>query len=197
MHQYSCYAFTQSNVDIFETIYRELYQLVDLAKGDWIPQVHDELLRERMKRKMGQLRTKMQKTGEIVTRADGYGGFQKADNYTGEQAGAAEGDENDITELPTDHNAYTQSAQAGYDQTGGQNDYSQQMQGGAPEPQMQEQQLQYDPVPDHAQMQMHNIQQYANHMAMSNQGPPQYPGMHMDQMAPYNMNGMNGAQMGM
>ena len=84
MHRYACYAYSQNNEATFDAMYRELYDLVDHSKGDWDPNIHDEMLRERMKRKMGQLRTKMQKTGEIVGRGDGYGGFQKAENYTGE-----------------------------------------------------------------------------------------------------------------
>ena len=54
MHQYGCYAFSPNAVDTFEAMYRDLYQLVDLSKGDWVSQLHDEMLRERMKRKMGQ-----------------------------------------------------------------------------------------------------------------------------------------------
>ena len=100
MHQYGCYAYTQQNEPTFEAMYRELYLLVDLVKGDWDPNIHDEMLRERMKRKMAQLRTKMQKTGEIIGRADGYGGFQKAENYTGEQAGAVVGDESEMVHDP-------------------------------------------------------------------------------------------------
>ncbi|KAF7192647.1 hypothetical protein HII31_06006 [Pseudocercospora fuligena] len=168
MHQYGYYAFSQNQVDTFETMYRDLYQLVDLVKGDWVPQIHDEMLRERMKRKMGQLRTKMQKTGEIVTRTDGYGGFQKADDYTGAIAGADEGDESEmVSEM--------------------------QVQPGAPpEPQVQDQ-IQYDPMQDHTQMQAHHQMPYA--MMQQHQGPAQYPGM-MDhtQMLPYGqMNGMNAA----
>jgi hypothetical protein len=91
MHRYACYTFGQNSQESFEVMYQELYQLVDLTKGDWVPGLHDEMLRERMKRKMGQLRAKMQKTGEIVPRNDGYGGFQKSEDYTGEQAGAMVG----------------------------------------------------------------------------------------------------------
>ncbi|KAF2717400.1 hypothetical protein K431DRAFT_255467 [Polychaeton citri CBS 116435] len=98
MHRYACYAFSQQNVDTFEAMYRELYQLVDLSKGDWNMQVHDEMLRERMKRKMGQLRTKMIKTGEIIGRTDGYGGYQKAEDYTGEEAGTALADETELAQ---------------------------------------------------------------------------------------------------
>lgn len=126
MHQYGCYTFSQNQLDTFEAMYRELYQLVDLTKGDWLPHIHDEMLRERMKRKMGQLRTKMQKTGEIIGRTDGYGGFQKAEDYTGEQAGATVGDESEmVAEMQADPGA----------------------------PPMPDQTIHYDPVPDHQQMQ--------------------------------------------
>jgi hypothetical protein len=190
MHQYGCYAFSQPQVETFEAMYQELYQLVDLAKGDWVPQIHDEMLRERMKRKMGQLRTKMQKTGEIIARTDGYGGFQKADNYTGEQAGAAEGDEsemmNDLPDPggayppPSDHNAYQPPpVPAGYEQQAG----------GAPDTQMHDP-IPYDAVPDPGAMQAHTMP-YTHLMGSQT---PQYPGMHLDhnQMLPYGqMNGMN------
>ena len=96
MHQYGCYAYGPSSDQTFDAMYRDLYQLVDLSKGDWVPQIHDEMLRERMKRKMGQLRTKMAKTGEIIGRNDAFGGWQKAEDYTGEAAGAAIGDESEI-----------------------------------------------------------------------------------------------------
>ncbi|KAI5366592.1 Putative Homeobox-like domain superfamily protein [Septoria linicola] len=201
MHQYGCYAFAQNQVDIFETMYRELYTLVDHSKNDWVPEVHDELLRERMKRKMGQLRTKMQKTGEIISRTDGYGGFTKSDSYTGEQAGAAEGDESEFVGDATD---FGQQAQADPNNMGGyhpdqsntfghqqpvQQSYDPQQvqqQGGAvPEPQMQDP-IQYEPVQDHGMQHM----SYTHNM-MGNQGPPQYPGMHMEgMMQPYgNING--------
>jgi hypothetical protein len=156
MHQYGCYAYSQQNEDTFERMYRELYQLVDLSKGDWDPNVHDELLRERMKRKMSQLRTKMQKTGEIVGRADGYGGFQKAENYTGEEAGAAVGDESEIVHDP--------ALQADF-----------QAQAGAPN-MAHEEHLQYDPVPPDQQMQ-HGMQYPAP--MMEYQPPGQYPQPHM------------------
>ncbi|KAI6835237.1 hypothetical protein KC367_g4757 [Hortaea werneckii] len=96
MHQYGCYVYSPQSEQTFNDMYTDLYQLVDLSKGDWVPQIHDEMLRERMKRKMGQLRAKMQKTGEIVGRNDAFGGWQKAENYTGEAAGAALGDESEI-----------------------------------------------------------------------------------------------------
>lgn len=166
MHQYGCYAFSQNQVDTFEAMYRDLYQLVDLSNNDWIPQLHDEMLRERMKRKMGQLRTKMQKTGEIISRTDGYGGFQKADNYTGEQAGAAIGDESEIvSEMQTQP-------------------------GAAP---MQEDLIHYEPVPDHQQMQAPNMP-YAH--AMMAQGPPQYPMMDHNLPYGQMSNQMNGQMNG-
>ncbi|KAF2217498.1 hypothetical protein CERZMDRAFT_89539 [Cercospora zeae-maydis SCOH1-5] len=150
---------------------------------------------------MGQLRTKMQKTGEIISRADGYGGFTKSDSYTGEQAGAAEGDESEFLGDTTDFGQQAQSDQKyvdGYqapDQNNGFGAHQQtvqqnfdpqqvQQQGGAvPEAQMQDQ-IQYEPVQDHG---MQHIP-YTHNM-MGNQGP-QYPGMHMEGMMPYgNING--------
>ena len=168
MHQYGCYAYSQNNEATFDAMYRDLYQLVDLTKGDWDPQVLDEMLRERMKRKMGQLRTKMQKLGEIEGRGDGYGGFQKAPNYTGEQAGASlGGDESEIVQDPAlqHHHDAMQAAP------------------GAPNMQPHEEHLQYEPVPD--QQMQHPNMSYPNPM-MHHQGSGQY-GM-MDQhhnMMPY------------
>nr|POF07867.1 hypothetical protein CFP56_66159 [Quercus suber] len=141
MHQYATYSISQSNIETFEAMYRDLYQLVDLSTAEWDPQVHDEMLRERMKRKMGQLRTKMQKSGEIVGRNDSYGGWQKADNYTGEAAGAAVGDEPEMSDPMQPHP-------------------------GAP--QMSEpDQLQYDPVADHQAMQHANMQYGMTHQMPS------------------------------
>lgn len=153
MHQCACYTYTQQNEDTFGRIYSELYQLVDHTKGDWDPSIHDEMLRERMKRKMGQLRTKMQKTGEIIGRSDGYGGFQKAENYTGETAGATVGDENELI-----HDPALQADEM-------------QAQSGAVDLQHHEQ-LQYDPVPDQ-QMQHHNM--YPTPIMHHHQGPASYP----------------------
>ena len=168
MHQYGCYTYTQQVEGTFEAMYRELYQLVDLSKGDWDPNVHDEMLRERMKRKMSQLRTKMQKTGEIVGRADGYGGFQKAENYTGEQAGAAVGDDSEIVHDP--------ALQA-----------EMQAQAGAPDMGHGEH-LQYDPVPPDQQMQ-HPMQ----YPMMDYQAPGQYPQPPQPHnMMPYQMAGQQG-----
>lgn len=173
MHQYGCYTYSQQVDNTFEAMYRELYQLVDLSKGDWDPNVHDEMLRERMKRKMSQLRTKMQKTGEIVGRADGYGGFQKAENYTGEQAGAAVGDESEIVHDP--------ALQA-----------EMQAQAGAPN-MGHDDHLQYDPVPPDQQMHEQQMQQHMQYPApmMDYQGPATYPQPH--NMMPYaNMGGQQG-----
>jgi hypothetical protein len=177
MHQYSCYAYSQSTADMFESMYRELYQLVDLNKGDWVPAIHDDMLRERMKRKMGQLRTKMQKSGEILPRTDGYSGFTKAENYTGEQAGAALGDESE----------FMSEAQAHVD-----------LQAQAGAAQMQEDQMHYEPVPDHQQMADHqqlqdhaqlqdHSQMQASNMGymMGNQGAGQYPMMDHTGIMPY------------
>ncbi|KAK3639324.1 hypothetical protein LTR56_012492 [Elasticomyces elasticus] len=97
MHRYNNYAYTPNNEAIFDQMYRDLYTLVDVEKGDWDPHVHDEMLRERMKRKMGQLRTKMLKTGEIVGRGDAYGGFARVEDYSGEAAGDAMGDETEMS----------------------------------------------------------------------------------------------------
>jgi hypothetical protein len=191
MHQYSCYAFSQSTADTFEVMYRELYQLVDLNKGDWVPAIHDDMLRERMKRKMGQLRTKMQKSGEILPRTDGYSGFTKAENYTGEQAGAALGDESEIVSEMQSH--VDMQAQAGAAQ-------------------MQDDQMHYEPVPDHQQMSDHQQLQDHNQLQdhsqmqdhsqlqasnmgymMGNQGPGQYPMMDHTGMMPYgSMSGQSG-----
>jgi hypothetical protein len=85
MHQYSCYTFNQN--DAFDAIYRELYQLVDNSTYDWDYEVHNGMLRERTKRKMDELCAKMQQTGEIVGRTDGYDGWQKVEDYTGNPAG--------------------------------------------------------------------------------------------------------------
>ena len=168
MHQYGCYAYSQQNDATFEAMYEQLYHLVDLSKGDWESNIHDEMLRERMKRKMSQLRTKMQKTGEIVGRADGYGGFQKAEDYTGEQAGAAVGDESEIVHDPALQ--AEMQAQAGATSLG------------------HDEHLQYDPVPPEQQMQ-HQMQYPAP--MMDYQAPGQYPQPH--NMMPYaQMGGQQG-----
>lgn len=174
MHQYGYYAFNHGTEQTFDGMYRELYVLVDLNKGDWDPNVHDELLRERTKRKIGQLRTKMQKTGEIVGRGDGYPGFQKAENFTGEQAGAIEGDETEIV-----HDPALQAADA------------MQTQPGAPNMQPHDDHMHYDPVPPDQQMHQPNMQYPAP--MMHPQGHTQYPMMDQHHMLPYQM----GAQQGL
>lgn len=78
MHQNATYAYNQNSLDTFEAIFRELYQLVD--HDGWYAPVHDDLLRERTRRKMSQLRSKMVKSGEIIGRGEGYGGWAKAND---------------------------------------------------------------------------------------------------------------------
>ncbi|TKA83857.1 hypothetical protein B0A55_00162 [Friedmanniomyces simplex] len=188
MHQYGCYAYTPNNEATFDHMYRDLYTLVDVDKGDWDPHQHDELLRERMKRKMGQLRTKMQKTGEIVGRGDAYGGFARAENYTGEAAGDAQGDE---TEMGVDDEQQQQQAQAGAVKH--QHQHQQHM----PDPvhrqqqqhqqQQQHAQMQYEPVPDHTGLQ-HVAQQGLPYSAAMMHPTSQYPMMpqaHHQGMMPY------------
>lgn len=159
MHQYSCYAYNQNNVDTFEAMYRELYALVDHSKGDWNPYEHDEQLRERMKRKMGQLRAKMVKSGEIIGRGEGYGGWSKAENYTGVEAGADAGED-----AQQESDGLNMQAQGGAEQ--GQQD-----------------QLQYEPMPDHAvqrqlEQQMQNAAMaYPGTMMHHVGGAAQYPMM--------------------
>lgn len=167
MHQYACYAFSPTNESTFDAMYRDLYQLVDITTGDWVPPIHDELLRERMKRKMGQLRTKMQKTGEIIGRNDAYGGWQKAEDYTGEAAGAAIGDDSEIQPdlqqasgggapqmQPDDHHLHQQHQHA-------------QHQHEPPHPHPNDQPLSYDlasPSPHHHQHQHHpHTQHHSQH----------------------------------
>jgi hypothetical protein len=173
MHRYGYYTFNMNNIDTFEAMYRELYQLVDLSKNDWDPQVHDEMLRERMKRKMGQLRTKMQKTGEIIGRADGYAGWQKADDYTGEQAGHILGgdDSHDPQDDGIDphHDPAMQVAHASIQ---GQAGAQQQVAPSA------EDQMHYEPVPDPNQMGApHGQPIYGNPPMMHHQQAPPYPMM--------------------
>lgn len=155
MHQYGCYAFSQNNVGTFEEMYRDLYALVDHSKGDWDPHVHDELLRERMKRKMAQLRTKMQKTGEIIGRGDGFSGWQKAEDYTGQHAGDVLGDDTDADMNPHDHPMQAQSAALGG-------------------PSQHDHQMHYDAVPDPTQQHMQHAQlPYGNAPLMQPNAP--YP----------------------
>ena len=183
MHRYGYYTFNMSNIETFAAMYRELYQLVDLSKNDWDPQVHDEMLRERMKRKMGQLRTKMQKTGEIIGRADGYAGWQKADDYTGEQAGHILGgdDSHDPQDDGIDphHDPAMQVAHA-----------SIQVQPGAHQQvaTSADEQMHYEPVPDPNQMGApHGQPIYGNPPMMHHQQAPPYPMMdnHHQNMLPY------------
>lgn len=178
MHQYIYYTFNQNSIETFEAMYRDLYQLVDLGKGDWDPSIHDEMLRERMKRKMGQLRSKMQKTGEIIGRGDGYGGWQKADDYTGEQAGnILGGDDLHDDGMDPHHDPAMQVAQA-----------SIQAQAGA---QRQvppaEEQMHYEPVPDPQMGAQHGQPIYGNPPMMHHQQAPPYPMMddHHAAMLPY------------
>lgn len=79
MHKHSTYAYNQNSLETFEAIFLELYHLVDHT--DWYAPVHDDLLRERTRRKMSQLRSKMVKSGEIVSRGEGYGGWTKPDDH--------------------------------------------------------------------------------------------------------------------
>jgi hypothetical protein len=116
----------------------------------------------------------MQKTGEIVGRGDGYPGFQKAENFTGEQAGAIEGDETEIV-----HDPALQAADA------------MQTQPGAPNMQPHDDHMHYDPVPPDQQMHQPNMQYPAP--MMHPQGHTQYPMMDQHHMLPYQM----GAQQGL
>ncbi|QIW96210.1 hypothetical protein AMS68_001728 [Peltaster fructicola] len=128
MHQYHYYAFSQNNVETFEAMYNALYALVDHSRGDWNHDVHDDMLRERMKRKMSQLRSKMQKTGEIIGRGDAFGsGWTKAENYTGQQVR-----DMDLDETDPELQAHELQAQAGALGTQAQHSEN----------------LQYEPVPD-------------------------------------------------
>lgn len=181
MHSYGCYSYSHNNEATFEAMYRELYQLVDLSKGDWQPEVHDEMLRERMKRKMSQLRAKMQKTGEIIGRSDSFGGFQKADNYTGEAAGATVGDESEMIQDPALQPDVMQAA------AGAPPDMQPHHQDHMPHPEhlQHQEHLQYEHVPPEAQM---GHMQYPNPI-MPHQVQGQYP------MLDHNQNVMPYAQM--
>ena len=149
MHQYATYAFTPQSEPTFNQMYRDLYTLVDVGKGDWVPQHHDELLRERMKRKMGQLRTKMLKTGEIVGRAnDASGGWERQEGYTGEAAG------DDVDDVGPEVDGSGEGGDMMLDDDGGG-----QAGGGAHDPMIHQQHAhahahgqlggQYEPVPEH------------------------------------------------
>ncbi|KAI5210680.1 hypothetical protein E4T39_00152 [Aureobasidium subglaciale] len=87
MHKHSTYAYNQNSLETFEAIFAELYHLVDHT--EWYAPVHDDLLRERTRRKMSQLRSKMVKSGEIISRGEGYGGWTKPDDHDA-MAGAAD-----------------------------------------------------------------------------------------------------------
>ncbi|KAI5242024.1 hypothetical protein E4T43_05041 [Aureobasidium subglaciale] len=87
MHKHSTYAYNQNSLETFEAIFAELYHLVDHT--EWYAPVHDDLLRERTRRKMSQLRSKMVKSGEIISRGEGYGGWTKPDDHDA-LAGAAD-----------------------------------------------------------------------------------------------------------
>jgi hypothetical protein len=183
MHRYAYYTFNVNNIETFEAMYRELYQLVDLSKNDWDPQVHDEMLRERMKRKMGQLRTKMQKTGEIIGRADGYAGWQKADDYTGEQAGHILGGDDS-------HDPQDDGIDPHHDPAMHVPHPTIQVQAGAQQQVATsvEEQMHYEPVPDPNQMGApHGQPIYGNPPMMHHQQAPPYPMMdnHHQNMLPY------------
>ncbi len=164
MHQYGLYTCTQTNDVVFNAMYNQLYTLVDLTKNDWDTDKHDEMLRERTKRKMAQLRTKMQKTGEIINRGDGYPGFEKAQDYTGEQAGAAIGDESEMVQDPA-----LQAQEV------------MQTQPGAPNMQQHEEHFQYEPMQDHQQIHQANMQYPAPMMHPQDQ----YPMIDQHQAMPY------------
>ena len=184
MHQYGCYAYTTNNEATFDQMYRDLYTLVDVDKGDWDPNQHDNLLRERMKRKMGQLRTKMLKIGEIIGRGDAYGGFARVEDYTGEAAGDAQGDE---TEMGGDDDQQQQQAQAGAPQL--QHQHQQRMPDPVLRHQQQHAQMQFEPVPDHATLQQHVAQQGMPYGAAMMHHPasqyPMLPQTHHQGMMPY------------
>lgn len=191
MHRYGYYTFSLNNIEPFEAMYRELYQLVDLQSGDWDRNIHDEMLRERMKRKMGQLRTKMQKTGEIISRGDGFSGWQKADDYTGEQAGnILAGDDlqdaQDDGGLDPHHHTdpAMHVAHAGMQAQAG---AQQQQQQPPPPPPPPDDQMHYEPVPDQQMGAQHGQPIYGNPPMMHHQQPAPYPMMdnHHPAMLPY------------
>lgn len=161
MHQYGYYTYNQNNIDTFQAMFNDLYALVDHTKGDWDPNVHDELLRERMKRKMAQLRSKMQKTGEIIGRGDAFGnGWQRAENYTGQQAGEMLGDETETDLQPHDPmQAAPGALSAQQSQT-------------APQP---HEEMHYEPVPDTSQQMQHAQLPYGTAPMLHHQQSSQYP----------------------
>ena len=178
MHNYACYSYSAQNEHTFDAMYRELYQLVDHSKNDWQPEVHDEMLRERMKRKMGQLRTKMQKTGEIVGRNDSFGGFQKAEDYTGEAAGATVGDESEMIQDPALQADVMQAQPGAPDMQQHQDPMAHPDHMPQPDHMQHHEHLQYEHVPPDAQMQH---MQYPNPMMQG-----QYPMMdHNQNVMPY------------
>lgn len=171
MHQFGCYGWSVNTVGTFEEIFRHLYALVDHSKGDWNAEVHDDLLRERMKRKMAQLRSKMQKTGEIIGRGgDTFStGWQRAENFTGPQAG----DMVDDSELDLPSHDPLQTSTGGL---GGQ-------------PTASHEELQYEPVPDpiqHQQIGQSHLP-YGNAPLLHHTGTPQYPilSTHHGNLMPY------------
>lgn len=93
MHQHQTYAYNQNSLDTFEAIFNALYQLVD--HSNWYAPVHDDLLRERTRRKMSQLRSKMVKSGEIVSRGEGYGGWTRSADAPPLSAGGSGADIDD------------------------------------------------------------------------------------------------------
>lgn len=114
MHQHSTYAHNQNSLDTFEAILQGLYQLVDQA--GWYAPVHDQLLRERTRRKMSQLRSKMVKSGEIVSRGEGYGGWIRADPSIDESLPldshpGMQHDMTDMSDLPLDMSALSNPRQ--------------------------------------------------------------------------------------
>lgn len=167
MHQYGYYGWSQSTASTFEEMYHQLYTLVDVQKDDWRPEVHDEMLRERMKRKMAQLRSKMQKTGEIIGRGDAFGtGWQKAEDFTGPQAG----DMDDESELDLQHDALQSSD------------------GALGQPDSTHTELRYEPVPDSTQQQLAQAQlPYGNAPLLHHPGSSQYPilSTHHGSLMPY------------
>ncbi|KAK4565303.1 hypothetical protein LTR86_003920 [Recurvomyces mirabilis] len=208
MHQYGCYAYSPSNEQVFGQMYHDLYDLVDLTKGDWSPEIHDDQLRDRMKRKMGQLRTKMLKTGEIVSVSVGRGGstgdgftsgsgttaFQRVENFTGQAAGEDD-EEGGGEEADVDLGAQQHQQQQDLDDE--QQQLSQNQQG---LDQHDHQHLQYELPPEHAGMHgqaQHLGGPYGNGMMHQHGQYPMMPQGHHAQMMPYGMDGQHGGQNGM
>lgn len=77
MHQHGLYAHYQGSTEDFERLLGDLYQLVDHQR--WDPAVHDDLLRKRTRLEMSHIRTKLLKSGEVVSCGDGQGGWRRAD----------------------------------------------------------------------------------------------------------------------